>query len=340
MASWLSKRLSIGVHLPSSKKAIDHRAWFLCKLLASSIDESIYEQIRHRLLQSAGVETRVRLTADGWMSGSKKTNLRLPAEFYPIENVEALTVDTVYYQVLICVIHNFGGSSLRRSSVSASASPPPDNGTSSIDYPFQIIAYRFENDSLPRRYVECFESIRSRTMRAPPVEQNVAKKSRFSRKKKVKAVVSSGDVEADNRVKMGSADTVRHKSLIPGRLAAGTGSLAVDRWTVRDRSTPRLFASASLDNLLEADGDGEAGAKSRRKTTTPKKVQIGTIARSQSYDNGLDDTHPVDISLDVNNGTVDADEERERRRRRRSKRHRRRCCGSWDGFLAGTESRA
>ena len=143
MTSWFNKHLLFGASL-HSRKTIDHKAVFLCKLLARSIDESSYEQVRHRLEQCTGVETRVRITPQGLTSGSKKTARQLPIEFYPMESVEALTVDTVHFNVLICVVRCFDRA--------------PQSTTSGAqdlaDLAFQIIAYKFDSDSMAGRRME------------------------------------------------------------------------------------------------------------------------------------------------------------------------------------------
>jgi len=286
MSSWLNNLLS--------KKTVDHRATFLCKLLARTIDEATYEQVRHRLENCSGVETRVRITAEGWMSGSKRTSRHVPMEFYPIESVEALTVDSIHTNVLICVIRCFGsgGSSLQHSKSPTAVS---SNSPASIsDLPFQIIAYKFENDALPRRYVECFGSITGRTS-GTSGERSSKKKSRFGKKKAAKIAFSAPvGVESTEDAPV---DSARHKSLLPGRPAtAAVGTLAVDRWTARDRLTPRLFASASLDDLLGADDIGAT----RQRTVTKKQVLV-PVVRSISYEGRVDEADPADENIEYTN---------------------------------------
>lgn len=137
-SSWFNKRLSVGGG--KNKYVVEHRAWFLCKLLCRAIDESTYDQIRSRLVQSSGVETRVRLTADGWTSGTKKTARNIPSEFYPVDQVEALTVDTVYANVLICVIRCFTN---RKHSIGLASAGPANNNNNNNN---TLSKVKFDND--------------------------------------------------------------------------------------------------------------------------------------------------------------------------------------------------
>lgn len=308
MSSWFNRHMSIG----SSKKIVDHRAWFLCKLLSRSIDEATYEQVRLRLVQSNGVETRVRLTADGWTSGSKKSARRVPVEFYPIDSVEALTADSVYANVVICVIRCLGVSSVSTTlERKTSATPMP---TSTADLPFQILAYKFENESTPRRYVECFETIRRPPAASSSSDRHSTKKSKYSKRRKSGGHdIDVADV-GDERTAVGAAaiaETAGRKknSLMPGRPAAAGKNLAFDRWTVRDRSTPRLFASASLDDLLGATDTDVALPARRSAGTATNTIKFG-VERSKSYDGQVDsvddDTTAADAATAAGDREADA----------------------------------
>jgi len=135
----------------------------------------------------------------------------MPSQFYGLEMINAVQPDTIFVNVLLCVF--------RRAEDDA-------------DFPFETVAYKFESVSGPREFHELFKSL------CPPSRNcgcGLTKKQ---------SVLPARGTAARAAGKRGG--------LMPGRPTHGVvGTVAPDRWAAKDRAAPRLFASRSLDDLLD-----------------------------------------------------------------------------------------
>jgi len=99
------------------------------------------------------------------------------------------------------------------------------------DFPYEIVAYKFDDDKATDQFQRRFAELCPPT---PAARGGLAKKP--------------SALPARNRA------TPRAGGLMPGRPTHGVmGAVTADRWAARDRATPRLFASRSLDDLLQDD---------------------------------------------------------------------------------------
>ena len=148
----------------------------------------------------------------------------MPSQFYGLHMISAIQPDTVFVNVLLCVF--------RRADDDA-------------DFPFETVAYKFDSAKVPHEFRQFF-----RTLCPPPQRGGGGGPSLV----KKQSVLPARGTTARTAAKRGG---------MPGRPTHGVmGTLAADRWAARDRTTPRLFASRSMDDLL--DGDASTSLQRRR----------------------------------------------------------------------------
>ena len=193
------------------KKSLQRKAWCMGSFLCREIDEDVYADVRHRLERCGGVETRVKLSAKGWSAGGGHN---MPSQFYGLHMISAIQPDTVFVNVLLCVF--------RRA----------DDGA---DFPFEAVAYKFDGAKVPQEFHQLFKTLYpASTRRSGGGGPSLVKKQ---------SVLPARGTTARTAAKRGG---------MPGRPTHGVmGTLAADRWAARDRTTPRLFASRSMDDLLD-----------------------------------------------------------------------------------------
>jgi len=193
------------------KKSLRRKAWCMGSFLCREIDEQVYANVSHRLQRCGGVETRVKLSAKGWAAGGGHN---MPSQFYALDMISAVQPDTVFVNVLLCVF--------RRADDAA-------------DFPFETVAYKFDSAGGPREFQQMFKSL------CPP-----------SAKSGGPALIKRQSVLPARGTAGRAAAGGKRGGLMPGRPTHGVmGTVAPDRWAARDRATPRLFASRSLDDLLD-----------------------------------------------------------------------------------------
>jgi len=136
----------------------------------------------------------------------------MPSQSFGLHMISAVEPDTVFANVLLCVF--------RRADTGA-------------DFPFETIAYKFDSEKDPSAFSQLFKSL------SPPDARNGG--PRVTKR----ASVLPGRGTAGR-------STGKQPVLMPGRPTHGVvGAVAPDRWAARDRTMPRLFASRSMDDLLE-----------------------------------------------------------------------------------------
>jgi len=139
----------------------------------------------------------------------------MPSQFYGLHMISAIQPDTVFVDVLLCVF--------RRADDAA-------------DFPFETVAYKFDSAKVPQEFHALFKTL------CPPPKWNGGP----SLVKRQSVLPTRGTTERTARKRGG---------LMPGRPTHGVmGTLAADRWAAKDRTTPRLFASRSMDDLLDEKG--------------------------------------------------------------------------------------
>jgi len=195
------------------KKSLRRKAWCMGSFLCREIDEQVYANVSHRLQRCGGVETRVKLSAKGWSAGGGHN---MPSQFYGLDMISAVQPDTVFVNVLLCVF--------RRADDAA-------------DFPFETVAYKFDSAGGPRDFQQLFKSLC-----APSV------KNTGPALIKKQSVLPARGTTAGRAAAGGG----KRGGVMPGRPTHGVmGTVAPERWAARDRATPRLFASRSLDDLLD-----------------------------------------------------------------------------------------
>jgi len=113
------------------------------------------------------------------------------------------------------------------------------------DFPYEIVAYKLDDDAAAERFQRLFGTL----CPSPAAGAGLAKKP--------SALPARGTAGRGERKPGGP---------MPGRPTHGVmGSVAPDRWAARDRATPRLFASRSLDDLLAGDGGASASYNAHRR---------------------------------------------------------------------------
>jgi len=246
---------------------------FLCH----DIDEGVYANVRHRLHQNCGgAETRVKLSAKGWMTGGGRN---MPSQFYGLDMISAVEPDTVLVNVLLCVF--------RRADDAA-------------DFPFETVAYKFDSAKAPTEFQQLFRTL------CPPAPRiggpGVTKKP---------SALPIRGTAGRNAGKRGG--------LMPGRPTHGVvGAVAPDLWAAKNRATPRLFASRSLDDLLE-DNAPISYARDRRLSVDNLDNELPDDEYDDDDDDDDDRTRtstcstpsirpvvlPADTVLDGVNGALD-----------------------------------
>ena len=136
----------------------------------------------------------------------------MPSQFYALDMVNTMQPDTVYGNVLLCVF--------RRTDTAA-------------DFPFEIAAYKFDSAKGPIEFQQLFNNLCS------PLRNGGTKLV----KKQSALPVRGTDRRTANK----------RAGLMPGRPTHGVfGAVAAaDRWAAKDRTTPRLFATRSMEDLLD-----------------------------------------------------------------------------------------
>jgi len=136
----------------------------------------------------------------------------VPSQFYGLDMINAVEPDTVFANILLCVFRR----------VDAAA-----------DFPFETVAYKFDNVKGPREFQQLFATL------CPP--QRNGGPGLVKKPSVLPGRATTGRTTGKQPVSM------------PGRPTHGVvgGAVAPDRWAAKDRATPRLFASRSLDDLLE-----------------------------------------------------------------------------------------
>jgi len=197
------------------KKSLQRRAWYIGSFLCRVIDEDVYTNVRHRLQQRCGgAKTRVKLSVKGWASGGDHN---MPSQFYALERITAVQPDPLFANVLLCVFRR----------VDAAAD----------DFTYETVAYKFDGARGPDEFHQLFRSLcPTAASRGNAASSGLAKKPS----------------ELPGRRTTGRGGGGKQGGPMPGRPTHGVmGAVAPDRWAARDRATPRLFASRSVDDLLD-----------------------------------------------------------------------------------------
>ena len=135
----------------------------------------------------------------------------MPSQFYALDMIYAVQQDTVFANVLLCVF--------RRADAAA-------------DFPFETAAYKFDSVKGPSEFQQLFKTLCPSPQNGGP---GLVKKHSVLPRRGASEKGAS-----------------KQQALMPGRPTYGVmGSVAPDRWATKNRATPRLFASRSLDDLLE-----------------------------------------------------------------------------------------
>jgi len=245
--------------------------------LCHDIDEGVYANVRHRLHHNCG-GAETRVKLSA-KGWTTGGGRNMPSQFYGLDMISAVEPDTVLVNVLLCVF--------RRADDAA-------------DFPFETIAYKFDSAKAPTEFQQLFKTL------CPPAPRiggpGVTKKP---------SVLPIRGTAGRNAGKRGG--------LMPGRPTHGVvgGAVAPDRWAAKNRATPRLFASRSLDDLLD-DNAPISYARDRRLSVD----HLDNELPDDDYDDDDDDDDhtrtstcstpsirpvvlPADTVLDGVNGSLD-----------------------------------
>ena len=136
----------------------------------------------------------------------------MPSQFYGLEMISAIQQDTVCVNVLLCVFRR---------------------AETAVDFPFETVAYKFDSATGPKEFHGLFKTL------CPPPQNGGS------------GLVKKPSV-LPGRGTAGRGAGLKHRVMMPGRPTHGImGAVAPDLWAAKNRATPRLFASRSLDDLLE-----------------------------------------------------------------------------------------
>jgi len=112
-----------------------------------------------------------------------------------------------------------------------------------VDFPFETVAYKFDGVDGPREFQRLYRTLCPRNCGPPGL----------IRKQSVLPARGAAGRGAGKR-----------GGLMPGRPTHGVmGTLTPDRWAAKDRATPRLFASRSLDDLLDENASATYSRRRR-----------------------------------------------------------------------------
>ena len=137
----------------------------------------------------------------------------MPSQFYALDMIAGVQSDTVFVNILLCLF--------RRADTAA-------------DFPFEIVAYKFDDAKATDQFQRLFNTL------CPSQQMNGG--SGLVKKPSVLPVRGTAGKAAS-----------KPGALMPGRPTHGVmGSVAPERWAAKNRATPRLFVSRSLDNLLDS----------------------------------------------------------------------------------------
>lgn len=131
----------LGPQARLNRLSIEKKAWFMFKILCQDLSGATFAQIRDILDNRSGLKTRVKLSQKGWRVGSKLTlNPKVQYEFYPFNVIDRILQDVHFVNVLLVILF-------------------VDTQNSDIQCRYEIIAYKFKNQSSAFRFQDVFNKL-------------------------------------------------------------------------------------------------------------------------------------------------------------------------------------